>query len=145
MQPNIAWSRFHEPIGRTLARNIAIALVVGATLAFRKRDAGLLAPFSALALWFSLGGHYVEAAFLNGIRPRLSSARLTQVSARLGAWFVGGSMLYVLMAATAHVLPVQPPHLVSCWFGGLFFIGLELFVHAVLAIRGLPNFYGGGG
>src|SRR4051812_29695956 len=107
MQPTVAWTRFHEPIGRTLARNIAIAVVVGATLAFRYRDPGLLMPMSALALWFSLGGHYVEVAFLNEIRPRISSAGPPQISARLGAWFVGGSLLYVLMATTAHLVAIQ--------------------------------------
>jgi hypothetical protein len=145
MQPTPNWTKFREPISRTLARNIAIGLFVGSALALWRRDAGLFVPWSVLALWFSLGGHYVEVLFLNGIRPRIARARLAQVSARLTVWFVGGAMLFVLMALTARLLPVRPPSFGSWWFGALGFIGIELLAHANLALHGLPNFYSGGG
>ena len=77
---------FEEPFRHTLARNVAIAAVVGAVFAFQRRDLKLLLPLTALALWFSLGGHYVELAFLNGIRARLPQRRLTQALARLLVW-----------------------------------------------------------
>ena len=144
MQPNSNWTPFREPIGRTLARNISIAVVVGAALAFWKHNVGLWAPFSALAIWFSLGGHYVEVVFLNGIRPRIPGARLTQLLARLAAWFAGGAILYVFMAATARVLLTHAPRLGLWWLGGLFLIGVELVAHAVLALRGSSSFYNGG-
>jgi hypothetical protein len=143
MQTSISWTRFEEPLRRTLARNVAIAAVVGAVLAFRVRHLGLFLPFTALALWFSLGGHYVEVAFLNGIRPRISPARERQMAARVGVWFAGGAILYVLMAGSAHLLPLRPPHFTGWWFGGLLLIGVELLVHAGLALRGQPNFYQG--
>jgi hypothetical protein len=120
-------------------------VVAGTALALRQGALRLLVPLSALALWFSLGGHCIEVAFLNGIRPRISGGRLTQAAARLGLWFVGGAIVYVLMATTARLLPLRPPSLASWWLGGLFFIGLELLVHATLALRGLPNFYSGRG
>jgi hypothetical protein len=138
-------TRFQEPIGRTLVRNVAIAVAVGAVLAMRKGNPGLLVPLSTLALWFSLGGHFVEVAFLNGMRPLIPSGRLAQVSARLATWFAGGSMLYVLMATTARVLLVHAPRLGLWWLGGLFLIGLELVVHAALSLRRRPNFYSGTG
>ena len=143
MQSDTSWTRVDEPVRRTLARNVAIAAVVGAALAFPKHDLRLLLPLSALALWFSLGGHYVELAFLNGIRPRIPGARLTQLAARLTAWFAGGAVLYVFMAATAHVLPIEPPPVALWWLGGLLLIGVELLAHAALALRGVPNFYSG--
>jgi hypothetical protein len=144
-QPNHNWTKVREPLARTLARNITIAVVVGTVMAFRNRDPGLLVPLSVLALWFSLGGHYVEVLFLNGLRPRIARARPAQLSARLAVWFAGGAMLYLSMAITARFLPVRPPSLGSWWVGGLAFIGLELLVHALGALRGLPNFYDGGG
>src|SRR5262245_30642034 len=78
LQPNTGTRGFHEPV--RLGRNVAIALLVGGALVLRVSDLGRLLPFSALALWFSLGGHYVEVAFLNGVRPRIPSAWLTQAS-----------------------------------------------------------------
>src|SRR5437867_899741 len=98
MQPNHRWLRFYEPVNRTLARNLAIAVVVGTALAFWKREARLFVPFSVVALWFSLGGHYVEVVFLNGLQSRIPSPRLIQVCARLATWFAGGAVLYVCMA-----------------------------------------------
>jgi hypothetical protein len=137
-------TKSREPFSRTLVRNVAIALVVGSALAFRNRDPSRLVPLSVLVLWFSLGGHYVETLFVNGIRPRIARARWAQASARLAVWFVGGVTLYVPMVITARFLSVEARLLGSWWLAGLGFIGLELLVHALLAVRGLPNFYGGG-
>ena len=136
-------ARFDEPIRRTLVRNFAIAAGVGIVLALRRRDLLLALPFSLLALWFALGGHYVEIAFLNIVRPRIPEKRIVQVPARFVAWFVGGAVLYELVAITARVLPVARPPFGAWWVGGLVFIGVELVVHAVMAVRGLPNFYRG--
>jgi hypothetical protein len=143
MQPNSRWPRFHEPIRRTLVRNLAIAAVVGAAFAFWKRDAGLLFPFSALALWFSLGGHYVEVVFLNEIRPRISGARLMQRCARLATWFIGGAILYVCMAITARVLLVQPPRLGYGGAAGCFLLVLSFWRMPFLPCGAHPTFYNG--
>ena len=70
MPPARTGPPLYEPLGRTLARNVAIALAVGAGFAAASRRLRLLLPASILALWFSLGGHYVEVFFLKGLRPR---------------------------------------------------------------------------
>ena len=113
--------------------------------ALQRHRLRLLFPIAALALWFSLGGHYVELAFLNGLRARFSQGRLTQAGLRLLVWFAGGVVLYVLMAASARILPLDPPPLRMWWYGGLLLIGVELAVHGLLAVRGRPNFYSGRG
>src|SRR2546421_5970122 len=76
MQASTGWPRVEEPFGRALVRNVALAAVVGAVLALQRHDLGLLLPLAALALWFSLGGHYIELAFLNGLRVDRKSTRL---------------------------------------------------------------------
>jgi len=145
MQPNTSASQFEEPLRRTLARNVALAASVGVVLAVQRHSLRLVLPIAALALWFSLGGHYVELAFLNGLRARISKGRLTQVALRLLVWFAGGVVLYVLMGASAHVLRLDAPPLRMWWYGGLLLIGVELAVHGLLAMRGRPNFYNGRG
>jgi len=137
--------RFEEPFRRTLTRNVTIAAVVGVVLAFRRHDLGLFLPVTILALWFSLGGHYVELLFLNGVRPRVPQGRATQAVARLLVWFLGGAILYVCTAVTARALPIAGPPLTQWWFGSVLFIGLELAVHGIFVLRGLPNFYDGRG
>ena len=128
-----------------MARTAALAAVVGGVVALRRHDAKLLLPLAALAMWFTLGGHYIELAFLNGLRARIPPGRLTQGGVRLLVWWIGGVLLYVAMAATARALPIEPPPLRLWWCGGFLLIGVELVVHAGLAIRGLPNFYNGRG
>ena len=137
--------RFEEPFRRTLARNVTIACAVGVVLAFLRRNLALLLPMTILAMWFSLGGHYVELAFLNGVRRRFPRRRLTQTVVRLLVWCCGGAVLYACMAVTARVLPIHVLPLRPWWFGSVLFNGVELAVHAVLATRGLPNFYNGQG
>ena len=145
MQPAPNWVPYREPLKRTLVRNVAIAVAVGAGIAAASHRLPLLLPASILALWFSLGGHYVEVLFLNGVRPRIPHQRAVQVATRAGVWFFGGCLLYLLMAATAHALPVRPPRAARWWTGGLMLIAIELVVHSVLARRGAPNFYDGDG
>jgi hypothetical protein len=134
-----------ESFRHAVARNVTIASVVGLLFAWQRRDLALLAPVAALALWFSLGGHYVELVFLKGLRPRLPQHRPAQALARLLVWFGGGALLYGGIAITARALPIGALAPRPWWFGGALFIGLELVVHALLALRGRPNFYNGRG
>ena len=145
MQTNSPWPKFSEPLRRTLTRNGAIAAGVGAGLAVVRHEPSLFLPFAVLALWPALGGHCVELAFLNGLRPRLPASRLAQTAARLLVWFVGGALLYLCMALTTRVLPVKALPVEYWWCGGLGFIGIELVAHTALAVRGCPSFYNGRG
>jgi hypothetical protein len=134
-----------EPFLRTLARNLTIAIVVGGVIAAVRRAPFLALPETFLALWPSLGGHFVEIAFLDGVRPRLPRARLVQASARLVWWLAGGALLCVALIATAHALPIGAPRWRWWWIGAPIFVGIELAVHAILALRGRPSFYRGDG
>lgn len=145
MQTTSNWPRIEEPFRRTLARNVTIAIGVAAMFALFRHNVRAFLPVVTLALWPSLGGHYVELAFVNGIRARIPPSPGTQAVVRLIVWFAGGVLLYMCMAATAGVLAFKPLPLRLWWCGGLLFIGIELAVHAFLAVRGLPSFYSGRG
>jgi hypothetical protein len=140
------WQPFSEPLHVTLIRNGTIAIVLGAVVA---RFWGGLSrwPLAALlALWPSLGGHWLEVWFLNWLRPRLSAARPVQIAARIAMWFVGGIGLALGMGLTAIVLTrSRPVHLPTWWMAGLAFICLELAVHLILQLRGGPSSYNGCG
>jgi hypothetical protein len=143
--PIAQWPRVEEPIARTLKRNFAIAMFVGVVIAAVRRAPFLALPWTLLALWPSLGGHFVEIAFLNGMRPRLPRARLVQASTRIVWWLAGGALLGGALIATAHALPITAPAWRRWWMGAPFFVGIELVAHATLARRGLPSFYRGDG
>jgi hypothetical protein len=141
------WKPHREPLHITLARTVAIALVLGGLLV-RWLGGGLARwPLASLMmLWLSFGGHWVELWFLNWLRPRLFSARGAQVGARVVVWFIGGCGLAVGMDLTARALTGSwPARWPAWWVGGLVFIGVELVVHLVLQLRGKPSFYNGRG
>jgi hypothetical protein len=142
----VTWPPYHEPLRRTAARTVTIALVAGAVLALSWGGLRRWPVATLVVLWFSFGGHWVELWFLNWVRPRLSGARPVQIAGRLATWFVGGSALGLGMALTAMLLGgVRRSHWPHWWVGGLAFIGFELVVHLLLQLRGYPNFYDGRG
>jgi len=142
METNRRSSRIEEPLWRTLRRNVGIAILVATGIALLRHDFDRFLPVLALALWPSLGGHYVEVAFVNYIRARIPQAYLMQVLVRLLVWFAGGVLLYLCMTFTGRILPIKALPIRFWWCAGLLFVGLELALHAVLAIRGLSDFYG---
>jgi len=140
------WQPHKEPLRTTLARTGAIALVVGAALAWRSGGFARWPIATLLVLWPSLGGHWVEVWFRNFLRPRLPAARPVQLGARLAVWFLGGMVLTVGMFLTAMALPgPRPRHWPPLWLGGLAFIGIESGVHLLLWLRGRPSIYDGRG
>ena len=129
-----------------MLRTGTIAIVVGAVLA---RFSGGLARWplaTLLVLWPAFGGHWIEIWFLNWLRPRLSMARASQVAARVGVWFVGGTGLAIGVGLTAMaVAGFRPARWPAWWLGGLAFVGIELVAHLALQLRGRPSFYNGRG
>src|SRR5262245_9454146 len=144
---NSAWQPFREPLWATLARNGAIAIALGAVLAYLSGGGLPSWPLaSLLALWPALGGHCVELVFLYWLRPRLPAKRWAQVMARLVIWFTSGCGLAAAMAVTAQALGgPYPPRWPLWWVGGAAFIGIELVAHLVLQLRGSSSFYNGRG
>jgi len=132
-----------EPLRVTLTRTVGIALIAGAAVASRWGGLAWWPAASAVMLWPSLGGHYVELAYLDVVRPRLAASRAAQTLARIAVWFVGGALMVVGMHFTAILLRAPKPLPTSAWWiGGFVFIGLELVVHLALHARGRSSFYG---
>ena len=133
-----------EPLGTTLLRTGAIAVIAGALLA---RLMGGLKRWPILALvvfCFTFGGHWVELWFLNWLRPRLPAARAVQMVSRIIVWFVGGLILGLAAELVTVLAAYKPAEWPTWWVMGIGFVGLELVVHLLILLRGRPNFYDGG-
>src|SRR5438874_11384356 len=124
------WQPYREPLRTTLTRTIGIALVAGVVTSHWWGGLQRWPIASALMLWPSLGGHWVELWFLNWLRPRLPAARAARVMARGVVWFVGGIALLFAMKLTATLLiGYRPAPWPPWWIGGLGFVAIELVVH----------------
>jgi hypothetical protein len=139
----VTWQSYREPLRVILVRTGLIGLVVGLVTAQLQHQPASWPRWTAFALWFSLGGHWVELSFLNWFRPRLASARWAQITGRVFSWLIGGVVLMVGARITVLSLSAQSIRLPPWWLGGPAFVCLELVVHALPPLRGHPNFYNG--
>jgi hypothetical protein len=139
------WQPYREPLRATLLRSVFLAAAIGGIVAVASRRLSGWPYWALLALWVTLGGHYIEVWFLNWLRPRLPRARVPRVVTRLLVWFAGGILLLFAIRLSAaafglHALQSWPPRR-----GGFAFIAIELIAHAFLQLRGRPGFYNGRG
>ncbi len=138
------WRPYREPLRVTLTRTISIAIVAGAVVASRSGGIRRWPLLSLLMLWPAFGGHWIDLAFLNWLRPRLPASRQIQVVARIAVWFVGGMMLALGARLTATLLSEHRSLAWLTWAtAGTVFVGIELVAHGVLHLRGRPSFYNG--
>lgn len=137
------WQPYHEPFRTTVARTGLLGLALGTAAAFVQGHPANWALGTVFASWFTFGGHWVEILFLNWLRPRLPVARAAQVTGRVLTWIVGGTALMVGARMTVTSLSAHALRLPSWWLGGPVLVGIELLVHALIQLRGQPNFYNG--
>jgi len=137
------WQPVKEPLRVTVARAVAIAVVVSGAIALVSRKWFVFPQLTVLVLWPSFGGHWVELWFLNWLRPRISPGPIVQLTIRVLVWFAGGSLLALGMRLMAAFFQWRSPQWLTWWLGGAAFIGIELVMHLFLQFRGQPSFYNG--
>jgi hypothetical protein len=146
---------YHEPLRATMVRTGLIALASGTIVLIMRlgRLPGSLAEAYAWmvlvlsVLWISFGGHWLEVAYLNALRPGL--ARLPDwllIFVRIGVWVSGGTLLmfgaattYIVMT-TGHMPSESALRSILC-YGGLVFAAIELVPHTILMLLGRPSFW----
>jgi len=142
----MSWPTDREPLYVTLTRTGILGLLAGMIVSRLLHQPGSWLHWTAIALWITFGGHWVEIFFLNWLRPRLPIARPVQASARIATWFVGGIGLALGASETARLLGAMTQSRWPVWWvWGCGFVGVELFVHLFPSLRGRPSFYDGQG
>jgi hypothetical protein len=134
-----------EPWRATVLRTGTIALAIGVSVGLYQRRLAAVPLTALIALWFTLGGHFVEVLLRNQLRYRIGAQAPLQAVARLAGWFAGGSLLYAGALATQAIVTGPSAAPWPWWAGGIFFVALELVVHLFLYARGQPSFYDGRG
>jgi hypothetical protein len=92
-----------------------------------------------LAFSFTYVGHWVEVGLLKIPGIEAPTGKFIRV---LG-WFAGGLWCYEVGRWLLLLYGRNTGELPSLLWGGLFFVGLEFVVHALLQAGGKPNFFSG--
>lgn len=126
----------------TLTRAGATALVIGVVLILvLPRHAGILLDYVddvTVAFCFTFFGHYVERLLLAVPDVDVGLGRFVRVA----GWFAGGLWCYVVARWLWTHYGRSLSELPGLVWGGVFFVAVELVVHAWLKARGRPSFYG---
>ena len=92
-----------------------------------------------LAFCFTYVGHWVEVWLLKLPGIETGAGKFIRV---LG-WFAGGLWCYEVGRWVLVLYGRNTADLPTLLWGGMFFVGLEFVVHAILQASGKPNFFSG--
>jgi hypothetical protein len=154
LDPN-RFTPHRESLTATVTRTFAIAIVLafmGNLIHFRHlpKTSGEWHRWLTLVVfvaWFSFGGHWVELAYLNGIRPKIAHWSDISLSfVRLTVWLIGGTILLLGAIMSRDLIlnsefPGYSNIFPAVLYGGPVFCAIELVVHVLLFHRGKPSFF----
>ena len=124
---------------RALTRNTLLAVLVAVLVSLVLPSSFDFLDAFTIAFSFCYVGYLVEKALLKIPGIETGGGRIIRV---LG-WFAGGLWCYVLARWALVAYGRDTTALPSLMWGGLFFVGLQFLVHAILQASGKPNFFSG--
>jgi len=141
-----------ESFGRTVLRACILGLVISVAVCFGqlKNASDLNKMLSLLFTTFLyIGGvivflgHYTELFFINYLRFKFPSDKITQLVIRFLYWYISGGLLFYLAMVLRGVLEHKPVYSGILWMGGVYFIGIELIANLILQLRVKKSFWNG--
>jgi len=88
-------------------------------------------------------GHWLELLFINYIKFFLPKSILALYFLRISYWFLCAAPLVFLMNLIYTLFSHKTGRLFNWWIFGLFYIGIQLFMHAIMQVRFKKSFYNG--
>lgn len=139
-----------EPFLQTIVRTIITATIIAAILiwlhVFPSGGTNKLTLFEmvwSMVFCIVFGGHWLESLFINLIKFALPKNILLWCGVRIGYWFLCSVPLFFAMNLVMNLFRYQTGHLGRWWVFGIFYIGIELFMHAIMQLRFKKSFYNG--
>lgn len=142
--------KFKEAFSKTLIRTVITATIIAAILFFAhafpsgdQTKLNLLIMIWLMVYIIVLGGHLLELIFINYLKFVLPKNIILLYVIRIAYWFLCAIPL-IFGAGLIHNLFVHKngPMVYDYTFG-VFYIGIELFMHAMMQIRFRKSFYNG--
>jgi hypothetical protein len=135
-----------QTIIRTATTTTVIALILTFAHVFPQFGMGKFTLFGTIwlmVLCIVYGGHLFELVFINHIKFVLPHNRLVLYFTRIVFWFLSSIPLFALANWVGNSLTNHGLHLGKWWVFGLLYIGIELFMHAIMHLRWKKSFYNG--
>jgi hypothetical protein len=140
----------NEPLIKTVIRTILTATIIAGILYLAhvfpydgKSKLTLFAMIWLVVFCIVIGGHWLELLFINSIKFALPKNILLLYFTRIVYWFLCAVPLFFCTNFIMHVFLYDGLRL-SHWFTfGIFYIGIELLMHAIMQIRYKKSFYNG--
>ena len=139
-----------EPLLQTIIRTIITTTIIAVILlllrVFPAGDKSKLTLFEmiwSMVFCIVFGGHWLELVFINSIKFALPKNIFLWRCLRIVYWFLCAIPLFFLMNLVANLFQYPAGHLGRWWVFGLFYIGIQLVMHALMHTRFKKSFYNG--
>jgi len=139
-----------EPFIQTVIRTIITTTIIAAILywvniipAGGKSKLTLFEMVWSIVFCIVFGGHWLELVFINYIKFTLPKNILLLYGIRIGYWFLCAIPLFFLVNLITGLFSHKTGYLGQWWVFGLFYIGIQLLMHAIMQIRFKKSFYNG--
>jgi hypothetical protein len=139
-----------ESFIRTIIRTVVTTTIIAAILyglhIFRHIEQSKLTQFEMIWLivfCIVFGGHWLELLFINRIKFVLPKNIPLLYFIRIAYWFLCAIPLFLIANEIVSLFTHKTHLLGHWWIFGLFYICIQLFMHAIMQIRTKKSFYNG--
>lgn len=142
--------KYHEPFLQTVKRTIITTTIIAAIITFAgvfpaggKSKLVLFGISWAMVFCIVFGGHWLELLFINYIKFVLPKNIIVLYLVRMAYWFLSSIPLFIVAGQVANLFSGETVHIGRWWAFGLIYIGIELFMYAMMQIKTKKSFYNG--
>ncbi len=139
-----------EPIIQTLIRTVITTTVIAAIIYWvhlfpsdGKSKLSLFEMIWSIVFCIVFGGHWLEKLFINLIKFYLPQNVLVLYLIRIAYWFLSAVPLFYIAGLVSTLFNYQAGLLGKWWAFGIFYIGIELVMNAIMQVRFRKSFYNG--
>ncbi len=144
--PEKSRESFIQTLIRTVVTTTIIAVILYCLHIFPSGDKSKLTLFEmiwSIVFCIVFGGHWLELVFINQIKFALPKNILLLYFIRTGYWFLCSIPLFLIADFVNSLFSQRTGQMGHWWAFGLVYIGIELFMHAMMQIRFKKSFYNG--
>ena len=137
---------FIQTFIRTILTSTIIAVIIFSLHLFPAVEKSKITLFVMIwSIVFSVvfGCHWLELVYINRLKFTLPANVFLLYGIRIGYWFLCAIPLFLIMNLIIEIFSYKPFYPGFWWKFGLFYIGIQLIMHALMQLRFTKSFYNG--